>query len=472
MSVRKYRGMPYHLWNPFTDMNDLLTTLGVGPTVVSRGEGPYVYNDRGEKFISGFSGLWNVALGYGRRELVEAAAKQMETLSFASSFRQAHPVAIELASKLVEITGARYEHVYLGSNGSEAVETAIKMTRQYFRQCRSARDRGRYKIISLRGSYHGVSYGALSTSGLKRDEEKFGPMVPGFVHIEPPYCYRCPYGKDGYPGCGLACAAALDEAIEAQGADTVAAFIFEPVMGALGVVVPPEEYYRSVGETCRRNGVLLIADEVTTGFGRTGKLFVSEDWSPAPDILCLGKAISSGYLPLSATLATDAIYSRFEGKDNQFEHGSTASGHPVCAAVGLEAIRLIQAENLPENARAAGAYLLDALKTTLGAHDHVGEVRGKGLMIGIELVGNKMKKTPVSGSKAFGYVLQASTLGLLMYYHGSFVGIFPPLIIDNTVAEEIVTILDETFNGKGAAKVARTLKVAKDLAHIKLGKRS
>ena len=259
----------------------------------------------------------------------------MRELAYASLFRQAHPKAIELAAKLVDITSGRYQHVYLATNGSEAIETALKMARQYHRQSPDPGDHGRFKVISLRGSYHGVSYGAISTSGVDTDAAKYGPLVPGFIQVEPPYCYRCPYGKDGYPECGIVYARAVEDAIFAEGAETVAAFIMEPIMGVFGVVGPPEEYYRLVGEICRRHGVLLIADEGTTGFGRTGKLFAAGAWDPAPDILCLAKAISSGYLPLGATLATEDIYDRFEGEGNQFEHGSTASGHPVCAAVGL-----------------------------------------------------------------------------------------------------------------------------------------
>ncbi len=185
---------------------------------------------------------------------------------------------------------------------------------------------------------------------MESDDEKFGPLLPGFVQIEPPYCYRCPYEKSGYPECDLPCAQALDERIRSEGPQTVAAFILEPIMGAYGIIAPPEAYYRAVGEICRKQGILFIADEVTTGFGRTGKLFVSEDWTPAPDILCLSKAISSGYLPLAATLATEAIYQRFLGEGNQFKHGSTANGHPVCAAVGLRNIDILVNERLPENA--------------------------------------------------------------------------------------------------------------------------
>ena len=459
----------YHLWNPFTVMDEFLKIKDFGPVTIVRGEGPYVYNMRGTQFINGFSCLWNVAIGHGREELVEAAATQMKELAYASCFRQTHPRAIELAAKLVEITNGHYQHVYLGTNGSEAVETALKIARQYHRQSPDNADHSRQKIISLRYCYHGVSYGVTSTSGLDSDEENFGPLVPGFVQIEPPYCYRCPYEKSGYPECDLACAHALDEKIQTEDPQTVAAFVLEPIMGAYGIIVPPEEYYRLVGEICRKHGVLFIADEVTTGFGRTGRLFVSEDWNPAPDILCLAKAISSGYLPLAATLVTEAVYERFLGEGNQLEHGSTASGHPVCAAVGLKNIDILIGEKLPENAASVGTRLLDRLRELAEARTQIGEVRGRGLMIGIELVKDPETKEPLTDKATFDVVLDLATLGLLVYYRRSILGLLPPLIIDNAIADEIVAAIDKALDTGLKANVARKARLAKEFAASKLG---
>ena len=469
MAIRKYRGTPYHLWNPFTVMNEFLPTLGFGPIVIARGEGPYVFNERGKRFINSLSSLWNVAIGHGREELVEAAAQQMHELAYASCFRQVHPKAIELAAKLVEITSGHFQHIYLGTNGSEAVETALKMARQYHRQSRDPGDRGRHKIISLRGSYHGVSYGAMSTSGLESDAEKFGPLVPGFIQIEPPYCYRCPYETSGYPVCGLACARGLEDAIQSEGPETVAAFIMEPVMGAFGIVGPPEEYYGIVGEICHRNGLLFIVDEVTTGFGRTGKLFASEDWSPKPDILCVGKAISSGYLPLAATFATEDIYARFKGRGNQFEHGSTASGHPVCAAVGLVNLDIIIDEKLPQNAAKVGAYLMSRLEELKGRRRLIGDVRGRGLMIGIELVKDRETKVPLTDKETYNIVMDMATLGLIVYNRGNTLGLLPPLIIDEGIADDIVGILDRALDTGLSSGIVRVARLAREFVASKLG---
>jgi adenosylmethionine-8-amino-7-oxononanoate aminotransferase len=464
MAVKKYRGIPYHLWNPFTVMEEFLPFLGFGPSVITRGEGPYVYNDRGKRYINGFSSLWNVAIGHGREELVEAAAKQMRELAYASCVRQVHPRAIELAARLVEITSKKYGRVYLATNGSEAIETALKMARQYCQQSPNQEDQGRFKIISLRNSYHGISYGALSTSGLKTDETKFGPLVPGFLQIEPPYCYRCPYGKSGYPECGLECVHALERTIESEGANTIAAFILEPVMAAFGIINPPDEFYRRVGEICHRYGVLFIVDEVTTGFGRTGKLFASEDWDPLPDILCLGKGISSGYLPLAATLATEAIYQRFSGRGNQFEHGSTCSGHPVCSAVGLANISIILEENLPENAAKVGSYLKSRLERLMDRHAIIGDIRGRGLMIGIELVKDRDTREPLSNKKTFNIVLDAATLGLILYFNRNFLALFPPLIINEQIADEILEIINKVLRSGISSNIGRGARLAKEFA--------
>jgi adenosylmethionine-8-amino-7-oxononanoate aminotransferase len=468
MSVPEYQGTPYHLWNPFTSMDQLLSMLEYGPFVITRGEGPYVYNRRGSRFINGFSSLWNVAVGHGREELVEAASRQMRELAFASCFRQSHPRAIELAARLVEITGGRYQHVYLGTNGSEAVETAIKMARQYHRQSPDPGDHGRYKIISFKHAYHGVSYGALSTSGLEKDEAKFGPMVAGFVQIPPPYCYRCPYGEAGYPECALKCAEALEECIQAEGPDTVAAFILEPIMGAYGIIDPPDAFFQRAAEICGRHRVLFIADEVTTGFGRTGKLFASQDWDPRPDILCLGKAISSGYLPLSATLATEAIYQRFEGEGNQFEHGSTASGHPVCAAVGLANIDIIIGERLPENAAEVGAHLKAGLEGLMDKRPVIGDVRGRGLMIGVELVKDRETKEPLADEQVFDMAVDMINRGLLVYFARNIIAVFPPLIIDAALADEIVAIFDRALATGPTATLTRKARMVKEFAVSKL----
>lgn len=468
MATKQYKGTPYHLWNPYTQMDQLLSFLGMGPSIITRGEGHYVYNDRGQRYINGNSCTWNFSIGYGREEIIEAAIQQMRELPFSSCWGLVHPKAIELAAKLVQITSGNFAHVYLGSNGSEAVETALKLARQYHRQSRNAKDRGRFKIISLKGSYHGYAYGAVTLSGSEDYHSKFGPLVPGFVQIEPPYCYRCPYQKDGYPDCGLVCAQALEETILSEGPENVAAFIMEPVMGEYGVVAPPEEYYRQVGETCKQYGLLFIADEVTTGFGRTGKLFVSQDWNPQPDILCLGKAISGGYLPLAATLTTGDIYERFLGRENFFMHGSTNSGHPVCAAVGLAAIEIISREKLPENAASIGTYLKSRLSELMDSHPIIGEVRGSGLMIAIDLTKDRNTKECFTGDEIINFILDAMSRGMLLTGSKWGLSLFPPLNIDEGIADQIVEIMDKALRTGAIAELDRKARLLKEFAISKL----
>jgi len=446
MTTKKYHGIPYHVWNQGTDMDDFMAFFGIGPGIIVRGEGPYVYNPRGTRYINGLGGVWNLAAGLGREELVEAASKQMRELAFNGCWSMIHPRAIELSAKLVELTGGHYQHVMLGSNGSDAVEAALKMARQYHRQSPDPINRGRYKIFSLRGSYHGFSYGCLSTSGYEVDADKFGPLLPGFIQVEPPYCYRCPYGKEGYPECELACAKALEDKIQSEGPETAAAFIIEPVMGDFSVVAGPDEYYTRVGEICHRYGLLLIADEVTTGFGRTGKMFATQGWNPKPDIICLGKAITNGYMPLSATLATEMIYQRFLGPGNYFSHGVTHGGHPVCCAVALAAIEIHINEKLAENSARVGGYLKSGFDKMMERRPQIGDVRGHGLMVAIELVKDRSSKEPYTSKATYDLMVNMAMLGLVLSNHCNNMRLLPPLIIDETLADEILRIFDRTMN--------------------------
>jgi putrescine aminotransferase len=462
MATKKYKGIPYHLWNPYTPMDKYLPFMGVGPTVITRGEGHYVYNDKGERYINGNSGAWNFSIGFGREEIIEAASKQMRELPFSTCFGLAHPRAIELAAKLVEITSGNFAHVYLGSNGSEVVETSLKIARQYHRQSPQVNDRGRFKIISLRDSYHGYAYGATTLAGSERHEAKFGPMLPGVLPIDPPFCYRCPYQKDGYPECGLECAKALEKTILAEGPESVAAFIFEPVMGEMGVITPPAEYYHKVGEICRQYGLLFIADEVTTGFGRTGELFVSQKWDPQPDILLLGKAISGGYFPVAAALTTDEIFQRFLGNDNYFMHGSTNGGHPVGAAISLAAIEIILREKLPDNAARVGEYLKSGLTGLMDNHPIIGEVRGSGLMIAIDFTRDRKTREPLTSDEIYNFMVSSYVHGMLLSLSDYGLSLFPPLNIDEAIADEIVRIMDKVLHTGRLADLDRNAHLVKE----------
>lgn len=468
MNARKYQGIPYHVWNQATDMGDFLENFGVGPRVISRGEGPYLYTPHGARYINGLSGVWNVGAGLGREALVEAACEQMRTLAFNGCWSLVHPRAIELAARLIEITAGHYQQVMFGSNGSDAIEAALKIARQYHRQSPVIADRGRFKIFSLRGSYHGFSYGCVSTSGLDSDNEKFGPLIPGFVQVDPPYCYRCPYQQAAYPECGLACAKALEERIQAEGPETAAAFIVEPVMGDFGTVTGPDEYYTRVGEICHKYGLLLIADEVTTGFGRTGRLFATTGWNPQPDLMCLGKTITNGYFPLSATLVTARVFERFMTKANSFMHGVTHGGHPVGCAIALATINIILEEKLPENSARVGAYLragLDALKER---RPSIGDVRGQGLMQAIELVKNRQTKEPFTSKETYDIFLDVVMGGLLVSIRANQLRLMPPLTSDEALVDEMMRIMDRGLDKHLTAEISKKVRLVKEFAASKI----
>jgi adenosylmethionine-8-amino-7-oxononanoate aminotransferase len=239
-------------------------------------------------------------------------------------------------------------------------------------------------------------------------------------------------------------------------------------MGAYGLIVPPEAFYHEIGTICRDYGILLIVDEVTTGFGKSGKLFMSEDWKIQPDIMCLAKTISNGYLPLSATLATEEIYERFLGPGNELAHGSTASGHPVCAAVGMANIDIIINEKIPDNAAQIGRYLMDKLQALAQKNKHIGEVRGKGLIIGIELVKDKNTKEPLSNEVMLELMLDSALRGMVIYTTRNIIGLFPPLIINEGIADEICAILEKVINLGTSANLGRKARLAKELASTKL----
>ena len=460
------RDKQYHLWNPFTDLEEFIPYKDMGPMTLVRGEGPYVYNAAGKRFINASGSLWNVAVGHGRTELAEVAAEQMKTLCYSSCFQQTHPRAVEFADKLCGLTNDVYDKVYLGSNGSEAVETAVKLTRQYFRQSDDPALRGKYKIISFKGSYHGVTATAMALSGEEIYEKLYAPLPSGFVHIEPPFAYHGSYGTENQAECEERCLQSLRETIEAEDPETVAAFIAEPVLGDIGILPIRDEFFDKVTKLCKEYDMLVIADEVTTGFGRTGSLFASENWKIRPDIMCLGKGISSGYLPVSAVMAKASVYKNFIGK-TYFQHGSTSSGNPVCCAVAMANIDIILREQLVENSAKIGKYLTKQLKDMMQDRAIIGDVRGKGLMIGIEFVKNRTTKEPYQMKEVFNIAADCAAQGLVPYYNNNFMALFPPLIIDKKIADDILTILSSACKTGKVESIKKKMRLFGELAASK-----
>jgi adenosylmethionine-8-amino-7-oxononanoate transaminase len=420
-----------------------------GPLIFERAEGVYLYDASGKKYLDGHASLWLVNIGFGRQEVVEAVYAQMKKMAYFSMFLgYSNQPAVELGEKLIELTRPEgMGKVFYSDSGSEAVETALKMVRQYWKNL--GKDR-KYKFISRRDAYHGVTMGALSATGMTANRRMFEPLLPGFRHIAAPNCYRNDFGEGlSEEEVSEAAANALRAAIEFEGPDTVAAFIAEPVQGASGVIIPPETYLRKCSEICKEYDVLFIADEVITGFGRTGTWFGSRTYGFQPDIMCFAKGITSGYIPLGATLCTDEIYQAFlgepgDGKD--FRHGNTYSGHAAAAAAALANIAIIERENLPENTQKVGEHLLNRLRE-LEKYPIVGDVRGVGLIARVELVKDKATKKPFDKPGAVGNRIQkrGEELGLIFRNVVDVLTFSPPLIVTVEQADFIADVIDQAI---------------------------
>jgi len=414
--------------------------LGVGAAVApqlifQRGRGSTLFDLQGRPFLDAMAGLWNVNVGYGRTELAEAAAEQMRELPFSSTYGGfGHPPGIRLAARLAELMPGDLEVTFFASGGAEANDTAYKIARLYWRL------RGRpekVQIVARLRAYHGLTYGATSATGLSMFWEGVGPLAPGFLHAPAPHPYR--YEGDGPPGEGYA--KALERVILEAGPETVAAVVAEPVQGAGGVIVPPADYLPRVREVCRRHDLLLIADEVITGFGRTGRWFGVEHFGVVPDLLVFAKGITSGYLPLSGVVMTRPVHDVLRSLGGIFPHGFTYSGHPVACAVALRNLRILEEEGLVERSRAMGEVLRSQLER-LRRHRLVGDVRSLGLLGGVELVRDRETRAPFPASVGAARRVAAAAMEegvLVRALSGDVIAFSPPLVITE---EEIVRAVE------------------------------
>ncbi|MFQ5789583.1 MAG: aspartate aminotransferase family protein [Acidobacteriota bacterium] len=408
-----------------------------------RGEGAVLVDADGKEYIDGLSGLWNVVAGHGRKELAEAAARQMETLAFCSSYAgSSNPAAIELAERLASITYRSINHFFFTSGGGESSDSSFKTARYYWKR-KGKPDKT--KVISREWGYHGVTLAAMSATGIQSYWPMFEPRVPGFVHIPSPYPYR--YQAPEGVSQGVAAATELEQAILREGPDTVAMFLAEPVQGAGGVIVPQDDYFPRIREICDEYGVLLVADEVITGFGRTGKMFGLEHWGVEPDMIQFAKAITSGYFPLGGIGVSDSIADVLGASDQIWMHAYTYSAHPVGCRVASRNLDIIEEERFPEQAAEKGAYLLEKLQAALSAHRHVGDVRGLGLMAAIELVQDKRTKTEFPPEDKVGiHVHQAAQeRGLFSRLRGDVFCLAPPVVTTEAELDRIVEILSQAL---------------------------
>lgn len=435
-----------HLWHPMTHPNQM---IGDESTHIMTGDGVYVKDDKGQRLLDCAAGIWCVNTGYNRPEINEAITNQLDELAFYPVFGGgSHPRATELAAKLVGMTELEnMKRVFLTSGGSDSVESALKFARQYHILNGQPE---RKKFISLRKGFHGLHFGGTAVGGNPVFRQLYEPILAGTSQVDCPFTYRNPWNCEDPEQLAEHCARQLAKEIEYQGADKVAAFIAEPVLGAGGVIVPPEKYWPLIREVCDQYGVLLIADEVVTGFGRSGNMFGSRGWGVAPDMMCLAKGISGGYVPLGAVLINERMASAWDANadiNGAILTGYTNTGHPLACAAALASLDIVEKENLPENARIQGRYLLDKLLPFTEKFKSVGEVRGKGLMIGIDLVQDKSTRAPIGeGSdmtKEIGRVARRE--GALVRTLGSEIIISPPLTFEQEHCDHLVSALNIAF---------------------------
>jgi adenosylmethionine-8-amino-7-oxononanoate aminotransferase len=430
--------------------------------VIVRGQGVYLYDRDGREYLDAVGGIAVVTIGHAVPEIIAAMAEQARKVAFVHGGAFANEAAIALSEELAAWAPPGLGHVMLLAGGSEATETAMKLARQYHLERGKA---GKYRVVSRWTSYHGNTIGALSMSGRTAWRWEFAPYLQNFPKIHPPYCYRCPYGKS-YPSCNVACADDLERVITLEGPESIAAFIAEPVIGTSAAgVTPPPEYYPRIREICDKYDVLFIADEVINGAGRTGRNFGIEHWGVTPDMITVGKALSSGYAPLAAVLVHDRVYDAMARGSGRTTQGFTYSGHPLSAAVGLAVLQYARAHDLVANAARIGKLLLERL-TGLKRHPIVGDARGTGLILGVEFVADQASKRPfpvktevtrriVEAALAEGVVVVPGMGGMIDGVAGDHIQISPPFVFTEAHVNQLVTALD-----KAIQKVMRDVKTA------------
>jgi putrescine aminotransferase len=425
-----------HHLHPFTDFGALAKEGG--SRIIVRGEGVHLTDSEGNRIIDGMSGLWCCNVGYGRKELAEAAYRQMMELPFYNTFfKTAHPPAIQLAARLAELAPAHVNRVFFTGSGSEGNDTILRMVRHYW----AVKGQPQKKvIISRHNAYHGSTVAGASLGGMKYMHEQGDLPIPGIVHIEQPYWYE--NGYDVSPAeYGLRAARRLAEKIEELGADKVAAFIGEPIQGAGGIVIPPETYWPEIQRICDHYGILLVTDEVICGFGRTGKWFGADYYGVKPDLMTIAKGLTSGYVPMGGVLVGDRVGDVLFNEGGEFEHGFTYSGHPVAAAVALENLRLLDDEKIVERCAAEVApYLQKEWRAAFAEHPMVGEARGLGMFAAIVLMKDKAKHEFFPNGGAVGLKCREYCFanGLVMRAVGSTMIIAPPLVMTRENVDELV----------------------------------
>ncbi len=406
----------------------------------SSGFGSTLVDSDGKHYIDGLAGLWNNTAGHSAHDLIDAAVKQYAKLPYASGYvGSSNEEAIALGQKLANICYPQINRFYLTSGGGEATDSSIKMSRYYWKLKGKP---NKTKVISRMLGYHGVTFAAMCATGIPIYWPMFEPRIPGFSFINSPYPYRYE-SSDPSVSQGVAAANELEQRILAEGPDTVAMFIAEPVQGSGGVISPQEDYFPRIREICDKYEVLLVADEVITGFGRTGLMFALEHWDVQPDIMQFAKGVTSGYFPFGGIGVSDDIADAMDNTDQPFMHAYTYSGHPIGCAIANAMIDLVQREDFPAQAEAKGKRLINNIKSALGDHPHVGDVRGIGLLCGIEYVKDKETKEPFEAGDKIGEKVLSAAIerGLFSRVRGDVFCLAPPIVTEESEIDRLSAIL-------------------------------
>lgn len=428
-----------YLWHPFTQMSEY---ENVDPLIIEKGFGAKVWDVNGKEYYEGVSSLWNVTLGHSNPKIVEMLKAQLDRLSYSTLFGAANVPAILFAAKLVSHCPKSLGKVFFSSGGSEAVETALKIAIQYWVNIGNKRKK---RMIYFNNAYHGVTLGALSVMGIRSDREKFEPLLQGYKSFDYAYCYRCSCEKKTET-CQMECLEPLKNELSCF-SEEYAALIVEPVQGAGGVIPPPKGYLKKLRELCDDYDVLMIVDEVATGFGRTGKMWGCDHDGVTPDIMTIAKGITAGYLPLGASLTTNKIYETFCGNQNSiFMHGNTFAGTPLSCVAGIANLESFEKDEIILRINTLGSVLREHL-TSLLEHENVGDVRGSGMMYGVEIVKNKATKEKYPEHLAVGrkIIYEARKRGLIVRPLGNVVPLFPPYCCEVEDIIEIVSILKKSI---------------------------
>jgi len=431
-----------YVWHPFTQMKDY---MDMNPLVIEKGEGCYLVDIDGNKYIDGVSSLWVLVHGHGKKELLAAIEKQSKTLCHSTLLGLANVPSVILAKKLIEIAPKGLSKVFYSDNGSTSVEIALKMAYQYWQQ---KKEKKRKRFIAFTNAYHGDTIGAVSVGGIDLFHQIYGPLLFKTYKAPSPYCYRCPL-KLNQETCGQACVEMFEKVVKAYH-EEVCAVIIEPlVQGAAGMILQPPEWLYAVWKIAKEYNLLFIADEVATGFGRTGNMFACEEEKISPDFMCVAKGITGGYLPLAATISTDEVFNGFLGQFDEFRtffHGHTYTGNPLACAVAIESVNLFKKEKLLNKLQQKISFLDKALERFADL-PHVGEVRQKGFMVGIELVkSRKTKRLYPAGEKIGQKVIwEARKRGVVIRPLGDVIVLMPPLAIDKPTLEKLVDVTYESI---------------------------